>query len=631
MSIALLGVILAGGFLVSGYGRSTDEFTDFNYAEDSLKAFLGVTGYVGDPYEEFHGPFHLEVAYLVGKLAASLPISWTETDARHFANYSIFVVGLGGLYLLARRLVGVYPAALTVALFATQPMLFGQAFINQKDTPFLAYFTLSIAAGMFARDRLERASKKTSAPYPKSEVGSPNLVSEARREFFSLDTFRQWLLVIAVAILVWFTVDILFGFQFLPISKQELSLAYHGQALPLLQAWFDRVATDAYKTPLNLYMQKLDMVYGWMSGVMVLVGVSGLALLLRWQMPSTTGTFVHGYGQGVGAFIAAGVLLGLTDSIRVAAPLAGLLISTAVLTTCGKRAVPALIAYWGAAAWVTYMTWPLLWRSPLASYWQSVQVMSDFPSHDVLFAGTVLPSQSIPWDYVPRLIATQTTEVVVPLALAGLAVGLWGVRRARLRRGDLFVVVAWLVLPTTLVIGLHSSLYGNLRQMLFVLPPLFLLGGLALESLLTWIRHWAARPILWVLLIPGILGIFRLHPYEYTYFNAWVGGVSGAYGQYQVDPWCTSYRQAIDYVNAVAPPGAVVDVRGPIENAGPFGRKDLMLRPDYSLDPTPDYALMCQVDIQGDRFYDNLPIIYQVTRGKAVLAVVRGKPPKGGS
>jgi len=43
---------------------------------------------------------------------------------------------------------------MAAALFATQPLLFGHAFINQKDTPFLAFFLISVVVGMHTVDRL---------------------------------------------------------------------------------------------------------------------------------------------------------------------------------------------------------------------------------------------------------------------------------------------------------------------------------------------------------------------------------------------------------------------------------------------------------------------------------------------
>lgn len=35
-----------------------------------------------------------------------------------------------------------------------------------------------------------------------------------------------------------------------------------------------------------------------------------------------------------------------------------------------------------------------------------------------------------------------------------------------------------------------------------------------------------------------------LHPYQYVYYNAFVGGIRGAAGRYELDYWAASYREA---------------------------------------------------------------------------------------
>jgi hypothetical protein len=223
------------------------------------------------------------------------------------------------------------------------------------------------------------------------------------------------------------------------------------------------------------------------------------------------------------------------------------------------------------------------------------------------------------------LIGIQTTEVVVPLFLLGAGLGLLQIIRRQPGRLDLCLMFAWLLAPVLLVILLHSSLYGNLRQMFFVLPPMFVLSGVGLELILGLLRTRAMRlGAATLALAPGLAGIVALHPYEDSYYNAWVGWTSGAYGRYQVDPWCTSYKQAMEYINVHAPPDAAVLVRGPFVSAADFARPDLKMHPDFQPVPNPDYALLCQVDVLGDGFQGDLPVVYRVTRGRAVLAVVRG-------
>lgn len=43
--------------------------------------------------------------------------------------------------------------------------------------------------------------------------------------------------------------------------------------------------------------------------------------------------------------------------------------------------------------------------------------------------------------------------------------------------------------------------------------------------------------------------MFRLHPYEYIYYNSLVGGLPGANGKYETDYWGAGYREAVYWFN----------------------------------------------------------------------------------
>jgi hypothetical protein len=59
-----------------------------------------------------------------------------------------------------------------------------------------------------------------------------------------------------------------------------------------------------------------------------------------------------------------------------------------------------------------------------------------------------------------------------------------------------------------------------------------------------------------ICLLPSVFGIVSLHPYEYIYYNSFVGGVSGAEGRFETDYWAISFREAAEYVNENASPNA---------------------------------------------------------------------------
>ena len=72
-----------------------------------------------------------------------------------------------------------------------------------------------------------------------------------------------------------------------------------------------------------------------------------------------------------------------------------------------------------------------------------------------------------------------------------------------------------------------------------------------------------------------MIGVVQLHPYEYAYYNSYVGGTGGAQGQYELEYWCTSYREAMHQLNSLAMPGDKVMALGIDRAARPFAREDI--------------------------------------------------------
>ena len=526
LSAALGALLLLGMILLPSHGQSTDEFSNYQYAADALRSYAGTRTFVGPffqglPIDWLYGPFHLEVAYILGAIVERLPLGWTATDGRHLATFLVFLLGGAGIYVLGRRSLRPFAASVATGLFLSQPLLWGQAFTNQKDVPFLAYFILAIAIGLAAVDRLRPRNAAVEGQAADGLASDrPGWLTSLAADMSSLRKTRWALVGVGLLALGSAVVATLWGAVFLPAARWMLEAAYHGNAIQPIQLIFDRVATDAFKTPLSLYLDKLDLVYAWAKVPLAGVWLILLLTLIRARLPlfwQRGGAYVP---QGSGMLLVAGGVLGLADSIRVAAPLAGGLVGLYLLVRLKRRAWVPLVLYGLAAVAVTYLTWPWLWQSPVTSYWDSLKVMSNFPSHKVLFDGVVYASSDIPWDYVPRLVAIQTTAIVLPLSLIGLGVLALRVRRGEYPLVELALWLLWFVVPVGLVIGLHSSLYGNLRQMLFILPPLFLLSGWAIESMVSRLAGDVWRILLLAaVLAPGILATAVLHPYAEFVFQ----------------------------------------------------------------------------------------------------------------
>lgn len=197
----------------------------------------------------------------------------------------------------------------------------------------------------------------------------------------------------------------------------------------------------------------------------------------------------------------------------------------------------------------------------------------------------------------------------------------------------LCLLLSCFLLPFLAVVIFRLPIYNNFRHLLFIAPPLFVMGSIALEHFLqVGSRPAWLLPILTItLLVPGVVGIVRLHPYEYIYYNGLVGGVGGAHGNYELDFWCTSYREAVQAVNRIAPAAAEVAVWGPFSAAEPFFREDL--KPSavpVSPRDAPvngSLALGCSWATIDPDFFPTDEVVWTVEREGARLAVVKRHSP----
>jgi len=115
-----------------------------------------------------------------------------------------------------------------------------------------------------------------------------------------------------------------------------------------------------------------------------------------------------------------------------------------------------------------------------------------------------------------------------------------------LERGKLVVWVA-ATMPIAFLIWRHSTLYDGIRHVLFVIPMLGLLGGIALVdlALLSGPRLIALVCAAVVYVGAAIVNFALLHPLEYVAINVLAGGVQGAYGKFELDYWSAAGTEAL--------------------------------------------------------------------------------------
>jgi hypothetical protein len=179
----------------------------------------------------------------------------------------------------------------------------------------------------------------------------------------------------------------------------------------------------------------------------------------------------------------------------------------------------------------------------------------------------------------------------------------------------------WFILPLLTFVILRPTLYDNIRQSFFIVPPIFFMAGLTFDQ----IRKPGLRNILiGLVILPGLIASIRLHPYEYVYYNQFVGGAKGVVDRFELDYWGTSYREAADEANRIAPPNANVWVDGPAHLFNRFARSDLHIYSPQEAERADHYDVvvtLARYDLEKTSF-PGAPIVYAVTREGAVFAVI---------
>ena len=89
--------------------------------------------------------------------------------------------------------------------------------------------------------------------------------------------------------------------------------------------------------------------------------------------------------------------------------------------------------------------------------------------------------------------SAQLTEPALLLIALGIGLAILHLLRRQPFAETLLVMLAWFFIPAAYVVTRQPSIYNNFRQLLFILPPAFVLAGLAID----WIfrRVSAARSL----------------------------------------------------------------------------------------------------------------------------------------
>lgn len=637
--LLLLAINLVIGLLIfPTYGESWDEQPRFQYAERSLAAYSGS----GRSLIDEKGAFYVMLAKLGSDLIRAIYPALRPIQAWHFIHFLSFLMAVFFLYKICLRFVGKWPAFGTALLFNTSPLLWGHAFINPKDIPFMAFFLASVTLGV------EMAWRYLPREPASLEAG---LSGKSKKLQAALSTDREkgnrtkrvvWssLSVLALVLILGLiaSTGTLRGFV-----ASQIEQAASPEASGLLSRWFERIAENRAELPVAQYITKSEAILNRLIWLSVLGGLIFSALCLALGYPAAVKALWADLGKPFfresllsikePKVWLAGIFLGLATSIRVLGPASAVLVAIYFIAKSHWKALPVLTAYASVAFLTLYLTWPYLWGAPISHFLHSLTVASDYPwEGKVRFAGIDYPVTAVPRGYLPTLLTIQTPEVILLLFILGLGVSIYALRKKKLDGEMILIAGLWFFFPLLSAILFQPTMYDNFRQFLFILPAAYLFLACGLWFVLGAIRRTGWRLVLVLLLtLPNLASLVQLHPYQYIYYNRLAGGVSGAFRRFETDYWATSYQAAAAYLNQVANPGETVLVLGPGQIIAHAARPDLDIQ-DYSPQNTdlPNRPFYVVLNTRYDKdllLFPDSPEIFREERNGAVLVVVKRVEP----
>lgn len=200
---------------------------------------------------------------------------------------------------------------------------------------------------------------------------------------------------------------------------------------------------------------------------------------------------------------------------------------------------------------LSVVLWPYGLQNPVTGILKSYHVMAHFPdTFRHIYEGKVEWSDHMPWYYLIK-----SMGITIPLiVLTGMV--LFIIFHKTIFRSNKSLIYIFLIFsilfPVLFVIIEKSNLYSSWRQFLFVYPGIVLLASIGISTFSDSIKN--RYLLLMAGIIAAVLSIHPLkfmiinHPYEYMYYNQMVGGLKGAYGNYETDYYYVSQTEASEWL-----------------------------------------------------------------------------------
>jgi hypothetical protein len=289
--------------------------------------------------------------------------------------------------------------------------------------------------------------------------------------------------------------------------------------------------------------------------------------------------------------------------------------------------IPIFILVFVLVNFILITTWPYLGADYFHRIFELLNASKNYPwSNNVLFMGREIPAPDLPRTYLPVFLLVTTPLFIL----------IWFVASFRnlknLKTNPLWLLLALgLGVNLSLYFILKPVVYDGLRHFLFLLPLIGVMAALGFTDFLALRRllhgrrlvaSWVASVGTPILALLVVVDMIQLHPYEYIYFSDLTGGLRGAQGNFETDYWGSSFKEAMEWVEAHAAGTAqkpiLINASGNSYQLACYFNEGLAWTDDIK---KADYYLSTTRDGK-DKLVDKSKIVYVVKREGVPLCYV---------
>lgn len=274
------------------------------------------------------------------------------------------------------------------------------------------------------------------------------------------------------------------------------------------------------------------------------------------------------------------------------------------------------------ANFIMLTTWPYLGVNYFKNFFEILVNSKSYSFWDksFLFNGEMITVGTRPWYYIPLwLLITTPFGIILNF--------LFSIKPKKDEYRDItFLLKTTIIINFLLYAIAKPNIYNGLRHYIFLLPTISSLAAIGflrvIETKAGLLRSFVIGFTVVNFVIVG-LHMWKLHPYEYIYFNGTTNGVGGAKDKFEIDYWGGSYKESVEWLNQNVQTEDAEKVK--VYTCANSFAVEYFLSEKFVRTPNLNEAAYGICDDERKENLNNMQIIYEVIREDIVLNVVATK------